>query len=167
MEPIVTHSGHRYWWTDLRGAADFRAPAAGAPFTCLLWDTTGTWDPEERGALVERLLDAGCRYLVCGGQTCERWHDDADEALAYRVAMGDGPAPEVITTWHADEPVEEVAEFFVVHATVADNQIREHLVLQVGPEWDWQNELMVWVRAWVVHPYGIDAADTDAREPAG
>jgi hypothetical protein len=81
--------------------------------------------------------------------------------------VSDEPIPEVTTTWHADEPAEDVAEFFVVHATAADPQVREHIVLQVGPEWDWQNELMVWVRAWVVHPYGVDAVHPDTRKPAG
>jgi hypothetical protein len=59
------------------------------------------------------------------------------------------------------EPAEDVTEFFVLHANVPDRDIREHLVLQLGLEWDIQNDLMIWTRGWVKHPYGVDAPDSE------
>lgn len=111
-------------------------------------------------ALVNAILDSGCRYLVCAGETCEHWHDDIDELLAARSAYAIAEPPFVGTTWHVGEPVEDVTEFFVLHATVPDHDIREHLVLQIGLDWDIQNDLMIWTRGWVEHPYGVDAPDS-------
>lgn len=157
MELIVDLGGRRYWWDGLERLADFR-PAPGAPYTCLLWDAVGAWGPAERAALARALLESGCRYVVCGGASCERWHDDVDELAAERTALGGNDGPFVGTTWHAGETPEDVAEFFVMHAKGPDAEPPDHLVLQLGLDWDLQNDLMVWVRGWVEHPYGIDAS---------
>jgi hypothetical protein len=159
MELIAAHAGHRYWWGALERPDAFRPPTPGMPFTCLLWDACGTWPAADRSALVRAVLDAGCRYAVCAGRTCERWHDDFDEVIAWRAAARERAPPGVVTTWHAGEPVEDVAEFFVLHARAPEEPVTEHLVVQVGPEWDLQNALIVWVRGWVVHPYGVDVPD--------
>ncbi|HEX5408766.1 MAG TPA: hypothetical protein VFW89_03245 [Gemmatimonadaceae bacterium] len=159
MDLIVEHSGHHYWWLATEDARDFRPAAAATPYTCFLWDTSGNWSAPVRTALANALLDSGCRYLVCGGETCERWHNDVDELLAARSAFPATELPFVGTTWHAGESAEKVAEFFVLHARVPDGDIREHLVLQLGLDWDVQNDLMIWTRAWVEHPYGVDAPD--------
>lgn len=103
---------------------------------------------------------AACRYLVCGGETCERWHDECDELLAARFASAGAEFPFVGTTWHTREPPEDVTEFFVLHARVPDSDVRERLVLQLRLDWDAQNELMIWTRGWVEHPYGVDAPDS-------
>lgn len=159
MDLIVQDAEHRYWWAQADVAQPSRPATPDAPFTCLLWDAVGTWPASARGALLNALLAAGCRYFVCGGSTCERWHDDADENLsALAAAQPDASIPHVGTTWHTGEPLEDVAEFFVLHAWPLDEVVTEHLVIQIGPEWDIHNDLIVWVRAWVQHPYGVDAS---------
>jgi hypothetical protein len=49
-------------------------------------------------------------YFACAvGKDCELWHDIMDE-----VIVGDGGEDRfirVITTWHNDEPLDEVIEF--------------------------------------------------------
>jgi hypothetical protein len=159
VELIVDRAECRYWWDGLERLADFR-PAPASPYNCLVCDALGTWDPTERDALARALLDSGCRYVVCGGETCERWHDDVEELLAERAAARGDDGPFVGTTWHTGEAPGDVAEFFVMHAKGPAAEPAEHLVLQLGLDWDLQNDLMVWVRGWVEHPYGIDASES-------
>jgi hypothetical protein len=59
-----------------------------------------------------RLLQLRCAYFCAWGPACERVHDAMDERV-----VGDTP-PEstvgcVMTTWHADEPMEQAFEFFL------------------------------------------------------
>ncbi len=79
------------------------------PFVCLIsWDATEASDSTIR-LLSERLLDAGAVYFCCGGADCERVHDGIDEALVDRIS----DESEIVTTWHVDEPLEEVLWFIL------------------------------------------------------
>ena len=158
MDSITSLGVKRYWWIGVAAPNGVATTSFPSPNVCLLWDAIGTWTPSERATLLEALLASGCRYVVCGGQRCEEWHDEADELLALRGAAAKENDPLVITTWHADEPIDEVAEFFVLHAHVLNTTIADHIVVQVGLDWDIQCRLMDWVRGWVEHPYGEDAA---------
>jgi hypothetical protein len=53
----------------------------GAAFPCLVWDAHADRTSEERHVLVASLMEAGCRYLVCGGPGCTAWEQAGDEAF--------------------------------------------------------------------------------------
>jgi hypothetical protein len=161
MDVIVEQGERIYSWLGLTDLAAFASPFRGSPYTCLLWDASGNWASVERHILVRALLGSGCRYLVCGGETCELWHDDADELLALESATSASDGSEILvgTTWHTGESPESVAEFFVMHGIPLVDPPRKHLVLQLGGDWDLQCELSLWVRGWVEHPYGEDVVE--------
>ena len=88
----------------------FRAPSPH--FVCLL-----VWDSQEESVatvshVVEQVLESGCVYVCAWGRGCERVHDIFDETL-----VGNDPDPAddsiVMTTWHADESLEDALWFFL------------------------------------------------------
>jgi hypothetical protein len=160
VDSFLTHSGDRYWWCALSSAAEFVVPVRDSPFSLLLWDVAGGWSASERVRLANALLDAGCRYAVCGGVDCEVWHDTIDWAFVDREIANNHAARLVMTTGHTDEPIEDVVQFFVLHARLPGEDLREHLVVQIGQDWDIENDLQLWVRGWVQHPFGVDQPDT-------
>ncbi|WP_199228310.1 MULTISPECIES: hypothetical protein [unclassified Caulobacter] len=67
-----------------------------------------TW----RAEVAAWLARSGCRYALAWGTDCEAWHDAIDDA----AFPGDPPDDDfIMTTWHDDEPLEEVA-WFAAHA---------------------------------------------------
>jgi len=92
---------------------------------------------KDGGELLESLLDGGCRYLVCGGDDCEWWHDVADELFVAKYLNSSGAKREdnhVMTTWHANEAPEDVAFFFVFNTNFDDITFSRFLVLNLGSE---------------------------------
>lgn len=59
-----------------------------------------------RFTIAKELLKAGCRYAVCGGQTCEAWHDAIDEVFVESQACsGRRCAPQLTAIrWAALSP---------------------------------------------------------------
>ena len=74
----------------------------------LAWDASNATD-EEITALSRNLIDAGCAYLCCWGNDCERVHDLFDSEW---VANGfDESDDTIMTTWHADDTLDEFIYF--------------------------------------------------------
>jgi len=98
-----------------------------APFAALIWGHDGVADDVMRERVAGRLLG--------GGLTCERWHDWADSVLVSRAldhSDEEADAAFVMTTWHTDESVGDVASFFVFN-TAFDGWFPERfLVVDVG-----------------------------------
>lgn len=116
-------------------AAGFVSPFSNGPFSCLLWDHVGCSGDAERAIVARVLLDAGCRYVVCGGRQCEAWHDAIDVEFVAR--HHDEPkelwaAVHVMTTWHAGQSPDQTAFFFVALAELDGRPFRRNLVLHVG-----------------------------------
>jgi len=85
------------------GPGDFASPFHGALFPCLIRDHDGHFTDAERSAVARALLEAGCRHAVCGGESCEAWHDAVDREFIQ--LHPDDPdevceAAHVMTTWH-------------------------------------------------------------------
>jgi hypothetical protein len=96
--------------------------------------------------VAEVLLADGCRYAVCAGKQCERWHDIIDEVFVQ--AHLDQPesaldAAHVITSWHDGETPDEVAFFFILNTSFDGLQFDRYVVLHIG--------------------HGSDSAELDAR----
>ncbi|MCB9870138.1 MAG: hypothetical protein H6837_09795 [Planctomycetes bacterium] len=75
------------------------------------------WDSLEESVetvshIAEQVLASGCVYLCAWGPGCERVHDIFDEIL---VGKDPDPADDsvVMTTWHADESLEDALWFFL------------------------------------------------------
>ena len=94
------------------------APASKNFILFLAADTRDKDGPRLVG-VAEALVRAGASYVCCWGPDCERFHDSFDEA----VLSVNGESTEdrvVITTWHADEPLEDAVWFAVTSAWPAD-----------------------------------------------
>jgi hypothetical protein len=80
------------------------------PLTCLVvWDAGGE-STNTIGVLAQALLEAGAVYVCCWGTNCERVHDIIDETHVWRT-IDDASASQIVTTWDADESLEEAITF--------------------------------------------------------
>ena len=121
----------------ISSARRLESPFNGGRFVCLLWTHGVTRGVEQASELLESLLDAGCRYFVCGGEDCEWWHDMADEHFVAKYLNGTDAERDqnhVMTTWHANESPEDVAFFFVFNTSFDDVSFERFLVVHVGDE---------------------------------
>ena len=124
-------------------------PQFGEPYVCLLWDAVGAATDGERAAFARALLDSGCRYFLAAGEDSAAWHDAVDLVGAEREAVEEAPTdgwPHVMTTWHEDDPVEEVAWFFVWNTDFADPPFQHFVALQRGVAGGIERELRAAVR---------------------
>jgi hypothetical protein len=114
---------------------DFRSPFAGEQFVVLLWVVDPAVTRDEQWRLSVQLVTQGCRYAVCAGHGCSTWDDSIDWAYLESDPNFNPPDERfVMTTWHEDQSVEEVAEFFAEHTSFADFVAKNYLVLLVGTD---------------------------------
>lgn len=142
MQRIAESGSVRYLQLVVESPGEYAPPFPSGAYACLLWDTRGSSSLAARTALARRLLRSGCVCVVCGGETCELWHDLVDEELADLQATGVLPGDRLVTTtWHRGESPGEVAEYFVRTALPAEGPVAQHLVLQIGQDPAMQAEL--------------------------
>jgi hypothetical protein len=113
VEQILATESRSAWATRLDRPSDLISPFAGAEFACLLVVRDTSITGQEQASLSELLVAQGCRYAVCAGHECASWDDSIDRAYIATDADFDPPdSTFVMTSWHEDESIEEVAEFF-------------------------------------------------------
>jgi len=133
MKVLAEIEGKVYGALSAATPADFTSPFPGRPFLCLLWDHEGRASDADRSTLARALLEAGCRYAVCGGRDCEAWHDAFDAEFIRKNGPGEpDDSTHVITTWHDGESPAEVAFFFVDCTGPGGPSFKDHLVLHIG-----------------------------------
>ncbi len=135
MNVLAENEGKTYGALAIHAPDDFVSPFPGALFPCMVWDHDGRFTEAERSEVAKRLLQAGCRYAVCGGHNCEAWHDAVDLAFVRQHVKDPDEtrdAVHVMTTWHTDETPDDVAFFFVLNTNFDDHDFRRYLVLHVG-----------------------------------
>ena len=131
--PIGSYRDEQAWFIAVEPGCALQLPFAGKAFVCLLWSASTSVEPGDRAAIADALVAAGCLYAVCGGLECEAWHDAVDEAC--RVRSGHGVVPDeklVMTTWHRNEPPEDVVDFFLTSTDFGSHEFSNYLVLVVG-----------------------------------
>ena len=58
------------------------------------------------------LVQSGCLYMMAWGPDCTTWDDSVDFANMRQFNYGDIPGDrDVFTTWHSNEPLDEVFNF--------------------------------------------------------
>jgi hypothetical protein len=110
----------------------FRSPAPGNEFAA--WIIADDSLPSKRKLQVAReLIEQGCRYAVCSGAEGSAWDDAVD--LAYIESHPDNSRDSsefVMTTWHDDETLEEIAAFFALNTTFDDFVPSLYIVVGIG-----------------------------------
>jgi hypothetical protein len=130
---IIERAGHRFLFEQIPGPESWSGVDMPSPFGCLLWDGRPASSPSDPSRLTRDLISAGCETLACAGLGAEAWHDGADEEVAVLNATSRSNLF-VMTTWHTDESIPEVALYFTAQANVDDRAIPNHLVLYLGTD---------------------------------
>ena len=135
MDVLAESEDKIYGAIAIDGPEGFAFPFPDALFPCLIWDHDGHFTEPQRSTVARVLLKSGCRNAVCGGQSCEAWHDDVDTAFVQQHL--DDPeelreAAHVMTTWHDGESPDDVAFFFVLNTNFDNQYFTRYLVLHVG-----------------------------------
>ncbi len=137
VDEITTGDGRRILIRQLSEPDDLAIPFGGENFVAVIWAADGTAGETDRTTVVSKLIDAGCRYIVCGGVNCEQWHDDADLVWVNLDLQSDpsrSEMPMVMTTWHNGEAADEVAVFAADCANFDEHDFRNYVVLIVGED---------------------------------
>lgn len=103
-----------------------------APFKAVLVLETPA-DPVWRARVSTWLVDGGCLYAMTWGAGCEAWHDAIDDAFiaAHPAGLPDDDQL-IMTTWHDDESLDEVAEFAAHAAVHPSGDLADALVLHIA-----------------------------------
>lgn len=133
MEQILAAKGREAWATSLERPYDFESPFGGLEFAMLLVVHDTTIRSEEQRHLSDQFVGQGCRYAVCAGHRCSSWDDSIDMAhLATDPNFEFRESTVVMTTWHEEESIEEVAEFFAYWARWDGFEPERFLVVVLG-----------------------------------
>ncbi len=96
----------------------------------------------EQAFLSNQIIQQGCRYAVCAGHQCSTWDDSID--MAFLGTDPDYNPPDdrfVMTTWHEEEPLADVVEWFRWSTSFDDFTPKNFLVLLLGENQDAKSEV--------------------------
>ena len=96
----------------------FQTPVPGKEYAAWILSHDRTQTAVERDTIATDLVASGCRYAVCSGYESSKWDDAVD--LAFIDTSPDFNPPDekfVMTFWHDQESLWEVAEFFVLNTS--------------------------------------------------
>ena len=75
------------------------------------------------------LVDSGCLYMMAWGHDCGSWDDMVDWSNLEQWDFGEIPKEaSVMTTWHEEQPIDEVF-FFAKHAAVHSTVKLDNLLI--------------------------------------
>jgi hypothetical protein len=114
VEQLSAPRGREVWATRLERPFRLHSPFDGGPFVLLLWVLDETVTLEEQSELSAAIIRFGCRWAMCTGHACSSWDDSID--WAHLSTYPDFNVPEsehVMTTWHDEESIEDIALLFV------------------------------------------------------
>lgn len=95
-------------------------------------------DPEWQDLVSRWLIGIGRLYMLAWGAGCSRWDDSVDVAnldVANLEAFDYGDIPQefdVLTTWHADEPLAECMYFAKNWATHFSVEFERTAIVHIG-----------------------------------
>lgn len=120
-------------FVEIKRPFPFVSPFSGNEFAVWVLAEDSSLNDEEMSRLAEELVSSGCRYAVCSGYDCSKWDDAVDWAY---LRTSPDYVPEnhkfVMTTWHEDESLRDIA-FFFVNNTVFDVFVPHNfLLLSIG-----------------------------------
>lgn len=133
VEPVLRVGGRELWARRLTRPYDFESPCGGEDFVMLLAVFDDAIEPTEQGALSDTFVAQGCRYAVCYGHECSTWDDSID--MSFIATDPDYSPPHdrfVMTTWHDDEPIADVAEFFVRNTSFDNFEAVRFVLVALG-----------------------------------
>jgi hypothetical protein len=88
----------------------------------LAWDAPEI-EQEKLIDLFRPLVDGGLAYLCAWGDQCEAVHDAVDMCVVEKKLQAGEADYLLMTTWHAEEPLEEATWFFKMLAIPSENHL--------------------------------------------
>lgn len=133
MEHLARSPTYELWLEILERPFLFRSPFLGDDFVVMLIANDTSITPDEQFALSLQIVEQGCRYAVCYGYECSTWDDSIGMAFL-STDPNYNPSDDrfVMTTWHKNEPLEDVVSWFRWLTSFADFTPKYFLVLLVG-----------------------------------
>ncbi len=140
------------YFLDLAGPDDLPSQLglSSSNFYCIIaWDSERA-DVETISRFAESLIREGAAYFCTWGPGCERVHDIIDEIDSYPFNdLGSPESSVIMTTWHAEDSLEEALYFFL-NSTWVDQHYEStslsSLAISVGSE-AWKETIMAALRS--------------------
>lgn len=135
MLQITKTADYDLWIGKLNRPYIFLSPFGGQEFALLLVVADTTVMDHERDDMSREIVRQGCRYAVCFGNNCSKWHDAIDLAFIYTDPYFSPPEEKhIMTTSHEHESLADVTFFFRTCTTFENFTPRHYLVLIVGDD---------------------------------
>ena len=131
MRRIPTSGGSNVWIGRVEPPYDFQSPCGGEEFALLLVLGEECISADDQWELSSKFVHQGCRYAVCFGYAGASW-DESIDMVGVMEEIDGRPTPFVMTTWHDDESLRDVADFFATQTTLEDWKPKQFVVLFVG-----------------------------------
>jgi len=125
--PIYLHITPEGTLPDIDNLSPFRA--------VVIIDSSVT--SEWRVKVSDWLVRSGCLYMVAWGLDCTTWDDSVDFANLHQFNYGDIPIDQdVLTTWHASEPLSGAFHFCKHHAMHPVVDLQNTVLLHIATQRD-------------------------------
>jgi hypothetical protein len=86
-------------------------------------------------AVSDWIVKSGCLFMMAWGADCEAWHDSVDHAYLAHHDFGEVADEHfLMTTWHDDEPLNEVFWFAAACASHSTIELPVITLLHIAPE---------------------------------
>jgi hypothetical protein len=133
MERIVQNSEFDVWFDVIEKPYNFSSPFNSQEYIVLLVINDSDVSDVEQKDLSEQLVASRIRYAVCTGYECSTWDDSIDYAFIFSDPNLEPPKERfVMTTWHENESIEDVVEYFRWNTVFDDFVPKNFLALFVG-----------------------------------
>jgi hypothetical protein len=110
----------------------FTSPFKGAEFAALIYIADANISIREQEVLSDQIVISGCRYAVCAGLNCSSWDNSIDMADIKRNGGEVSDENLVMTTWHDNETLEDIAFFFLNNTSFGSFIADRLAVLVIG-----------------------------------
>lgn len=136
--PLVQEDDCRVWAAQLQQTESFQSPCSGEDFAALIAVYDASVTNDNRNTLCDALVQQGLRNGVCWGYDCSGWDDALD--WAYLATGPEWKSPTwtppderfVMTSWFANEPLEEATFYFLRCTGFDEFQPRNFVALMLG-----------------------------------
>ncbi len=133
MENAVRCGDFDVWLDTLNRPFKFHSPFLGEDFVVMLVVNDTTIAEGERAELSGEIVRQGCRYAVSTGHGCSSWDDAIDIAFLETDPNFNPPDDRfVMTSWHENDSIEGVVEFFRSCTAFDDYTPKNFMVIFLG-----------------------------------
>jgi len=104
------------------------------PYVSIVQANFSTMNPHKMARLADSLVDTQAMAVAAIGPNCTLFDDAVDCSFIDKNSENEEEMPHVLTTWHDDETIEDVIEYFSLIHVVDDWNVTKYdlLILKIG-----------------------------------